>query len=75
MSFYDLECEINTLWGGNDGPKPSRAKLLLDLYGLQEMSPEARLAKSERLEAVFAKIKADWAAEGFVEAIGSGGLK
>mgnify|MGYP001563044515 CR=1 FL=1 len=75
MSFYDLECEIDARWGGNEPPRQSRAKVLLALYSLQEMSPEARLAKSERLEAVFAKIKADWAADGFVEAIGSGGLK
>lgn len=65
MSWYDLEMEINTLWGGNEPPRRSRARLLLDLYALQDMSPEERLAKSERLEATFAKIRADWAARGY----------
>ncbi len=59
MSFYDLECQIDTLWGGNEAPTPSRARIFLDLFSLQTMSPEARLAKSERLEATFAKIEAE----------------
>lgn len=65
MSWYDLEMRANTLWGGNDPPQQSRAQLFLALYGLQDMSPEARLAKSEKLEAAFAKIKQDWKDEGF----------
>lgn len=66
LSFYDLECQIDTLWGGNEPPRQSHAKTLLALYALQEMPAAERLAKSERLEATFAKINADWAAQGFV---------
>ena len=64
-SFYDFEMEIDSLWGGNPPPRMSAAKMLLALYSLQDMSPEARLAKSERLEAAFAKINADWEKQGF----------
>ncbi len=64
--MYDREFAENVLWGGNDGPKPNRAKLLMDLYALQEMSPEARLEKADRLEAAFAKIGEDWECEGFI---------
>lgn len=66
MNWYRHEQDKNDLWGGMDGPSYSYAKLLLDLYGLEQMDPETRLAKAERLEAAFAKINADWAAEGFV---------
>ncbi len=70
MSFYSLEMQIDAMWGGNEPPRQSRAKLLMDLYALQEMSPEARLEKAERLESAFAKIGEDWEGEGFI-----GGMK
>ncbi len=66
MSWYDYEMAIDTLWGGNESPKQNRARLLINLYALQDMPPEARLAKSERLEAAFAKINAAWATQGFI---------
>ncbi len=65
MSFYNDMLRQDALWGGLDPCFTSPAKLMLELYALQEMSPEARLAKAERIEAAFAKIREEWAEEGF----------
>lgn len=63
--FYTEALEQDRISEGLDEPSYSKASLLIQLYALQDMSPEARLAKSEKLEAAFAKINADWAAQGF----------
>ncbi len=59
MNFYTELLDQDRINEGMDAPRQSLAKTLLALYALQDMSPEARLAKSERLEATFAKTEAE----------------
>ncbi len=59
MSFYTELLDQDRINEGMDAPRPSLVQTLLGLYSLMDMSPEARLAKSERIEAAFAKTEAE----------------
>ena len=65
MDFYRELLDQDRIHEGLDNPSYSKARLMLDLYALQDMDAETRLAKSEKLEAAFAKIGQYWAEQGF----------
>ena len=65
MSFYRDLLDEDRIFEGLNTSTPSYARTCLELFALQEMSPEARLEKAERIEDAFAKIREEWAEEGF----------
>ena len=67
MSFYNRELDESDMWAGIDPPKPSNDRIMLDYYKLQDMTPEEKTAKSERLNAVFANILDQWVKAGIVK--------
>ncbi len=67
MSFYTELLDQDRINEGMDAPTPSRARILLDLFALQDMSPDERLKRAASLDAVFASFEKQWADKGWIK--------